>query len=124
MLVHGETLVEPVPEGTNRAALDADIDVLAHPGLITEEETRLAAKKGILLEITTRKGHSLSNGHVAKIARKYEAGIILNTDSHSPGDLITREFGLRIVRGAGLDEREFERMLDRSRALAEKALGD
>ncbi|MEN2985934.1 MAG: histidinol phosphate phosphatase domain-containing protein, partial [Thermodesulfovibrionaceae bacterium] len=62
IVVHGETLVEPVKEGTNEKALDSDIDILAHPGLIKEEEVKEAAKKGIYLEITSRKGHSLSNG--------------------------------------------------------------
>src|SRR5947209_3550645 len=39
VVVHGETLVEPVQPGTNRAALSSpDVDVLGHPGLLTEEE--------------------------------------------------------------------------------------
>ncbi len=33
IVVHGETLVEPVAEGTNLAAVQSDIDILAHPGL-------------------------------------------------------------------------------------------
>ncbi len=121
--VHGESPVEPVPAGTNRAAVEADIDFLAHPGLITEEEARIAAERGVFLEITARKGHSLTNGHVARMARKTSAELILNTDSHAPGDLITREFGLTVVRGAGLDEEELEKMLERSRRLARRALG-
>ena len=44
---HGETIVEPVAEGTNRAALEADVDVLSHPGLISDEDTALATEKGI-----------------------------------------------------------------------------
>ena len=32
IVAHGETPVEPVIPGTNRAALEADIDILAHPG--------------------------------------------------------------------------------------------
>jgi len=123
IVVHGETPVEPVPAGTNRAAVEADIDFLAHPGLIGEEEARIAAERGIYLEITARKGHSLTNGHVARMAQKTKAGLILNTDAHAPGDLITREFGLTVVRGAGLEEEEFERMLERSRNLARRALG-
>ena len=35
--VHGETIVEPVIEGTNRASIEAGVDILAHPGLITPE---------------------------------------------------------------------------------------
>jgi histidinol phosphatase-like PHP family hydrolase len=54
IIVHGETIVEPVKPGTNKAALEVDIDILAHPGLITREEVRLARNKGIYLELTTR----------------------------------------------------------------------
>ena len=38
VVAHGETLVEPVHPGTNRAAIEAKVDILAHPGLITKEE--------------------------------------------------------------------------------------
>ena len=38
IVVHGETIVEPVRPGTNRKALESDVDILAHPGLITEDE--------------------------------------------------------------------------------------
>jgi len=48
VIVHGETLVEPVEKGTNLAALNEDIDILAHPGLITEEDALLAKKNGNL----------------------------------------------------------------------------
>src|SRR4030043_920351 len=41
VVVHGETIVEPVPPGTNRAAIEAGVDLLAHPGLISPEEGRL-----------------------------------------------------------------------------------
>jgi len=35
IVVHGETLVEPVIKGTNWSAVNCpDVDVLAHPGLI------------------------------------------------------------------------------------------
>ena len=66
MVVHGETLVEPVEEGTNHEAIMAGVDILAHPGLISEEDVRLAKERKVLLEISARKGHSLSNGHVAR----------------------------------------------------------
>ncbi|MDL5503665.1 MAG: PHP domain-containing protein, partial [Candidatus Methanoperedens sp.] len=32
IVVHGETSVEPVPQGTNHSAVSLDIDILAHPG--------------------------------------------------------------------------------------------
>ncbi len=106
IVVHGETLVEPVKKGTNASAIQSDIDILAHPGLLSVEEVKEASNRGIYLEITARKGHSLSNGHVAKLAFKYSAKLVINTDSHSPGDLISKEFAVKILKGAGLSDAE------------------
>ncbi|MBU0985678.1 MAG: histidinol phosphate phosphatase domain-containing protein [Proteobacteria bacterium] len=110
IVAHGETLAEPVAPGTNRAAIDADIDVLAHPGLISEEDVFRAKAKGVLLEISARKGHSLANGHVARLAAKAGAKLVINTDAHEPGDLMGQNLARRIVCGAGLTERDFEIM--------------
>ncbi len=121
VVAHGETLVEPVHPGTNRAAIEAGVDILAHPGLITKEEAELARANGVYLEITSRKGHSLSNGHVAKITADTGARLVLDTDSHEPGDLITDEFGRDILLGAGLSEAAAEEVLKNSRVLAETA---
>jgi histidinol phosphatase-like PHP family hydrolase len=73
VVVHGETPAEPVMPGTNAAAVACrDVDVLAHPGFITLDEARRAKSNDILLEITARNGHNMTNGHVARIA--LEAG--------------------------------------------------
>jgi putative hydrolase len=120
IVVHGETLAEPVAPGTNRAALEADIDILAHPGLITLEEARLARERGIFLEISARKGHSLTNGHVAKTALKAGASLILNTDAHSPGDLITRQEAEALARGAGLSDTDSQNLFSQAEALARR----
>ncbi len=122
VLCHGETLSEPVAEGTNRAALEADIDILAHPGLITEEETRLAAERGICLELTTRRGHSLSNGHVARLALACGAPLVINTDSHSPGDLTPLSQARRIALGAGLTEAQFEDLRKNAETLLQRLI--
>ncbi|HEX7372131.1 MAG TPA: histidinol phosphate phosphatase domain-containing protein [Thermodesulfobacteriota bacterium] len=114
VLVHGETIVEPVPPGTNRRAIEAGVDILAHPGLITDEEVALAREQKVFLEITSRKGHSLTNGHVARLAQKWGASLVLNSDSHSPEDLIPREEALKVAMGAGLRPDDFERMLENS----------
>jgi len=105
IVVHGETLVEPVAEGTNLAAVQSDIDILAHPGLIDEDSVKLAAKAGICLEISTRKGHSLGNGHVAALARKHGAALVINTDTHSPVIWSHRVCPPRRL-GAGMTEAE------------------
>jgi putative hydrolase len=120
ILVHGETIVEPVPAGTNLAALKASIDILAHPGLLTEEEAKLAADRGIYLEITTRRGHSFSNGHVAQMARKFKASLILNNDAHAPADFLGSEKAKSIARGAGLNDDEISAMFENSRRIVAK----
>jgi len=117
VVVHGETIAEPVVPGTNRAALSADIDILAHPGLISEEDVVMAAGKGIFLEISARKGHSLTNGHVAKLAGKHGAKLVLNSDAHEPSDLITEQQARQIVLGAGLSQDDFERMQKNAESL-------
>ncbi|MBI5968644.1 MAG: histidinol phosphate phosphatase domain-containing protein [Deltaproteobacteria bacterium] len=114
ILVHGETLVEPVPAGTNRQAIEAGVDILAHPGLISEEEILLAREKGVFLEITSRQGHSLTNGHVARLAQKAGAPLVLNTDAHLPEDLISPEKALKVALGAGLGTEDFDQMLKNS----------
>jgi len=122
IVVHGETLVEPVPAGTNLAALKADIDILAHPGLITEKEAKMAAARGVYLEITTRKGHSFSNGHVAKIAAKVKAKLVLDNDAHSPADFVGKEMATKIALGAGLTAKEITVMFNNAKNLVQRAL--
>ncbi|MEA3470678.1 MAG: histidinol phosphate phosphatase domain-containing protein [Thermodesulfobacteriota bacterium] len=121
VVVHGETIIEPVIPGTNRAAIESPIDILAHPGLITEEEVRLAAENSVFLEISTRKGHCLTNGYVAMLARKCKAQLVLNTDSHSPDDLTDRHMARKIAAGAGLSDDEIDTMFKNSEYLVEKS---
>lgn len=117
VVVHGETVVEPVLLGTNREAIEAGADILAHPGLITKEEVLRAKEKNVFLEITARKGHSLGNGHVARLAKKIGARLVLNTDTHTPDNLISSNFALKVVRGAGLEAEDLQRMIENSREL-------
>ena len=113
VLVHGETIKEPVANGTNRAALECpDVDILVHPGMITEEEADIARQAGIYLELSARAGHSLTNGHVARTAKAVGASLVVDSDSHAPGDLLTEELARQIVIGAGLTEEEFAAVLE------------
>ncbi len=125
VVVHGETVSEPVRPGTNRAAVECPaVDILAHPGFITLEEARLAAENGIYLELTSRKGHCLTNGHVAKIARQAGAKLVLNTDTHTPRDMIDQEMARCVAAGAGLSEAEVEAAtVTNPQALVRRAIG-
>jgi histidinol phosphatase-like PHP family hydrolase len=107
IVVHGETVVEPVPEGTNRqAVMNPDVNVLAHPGFITEEEMQLAKDNGVLIEITGRRGHSLTNGYVAALARKVGASMVIDSDAHAAEDLMDEERAYKVALGAGLTKAE------------------
>ncbi len=120
VVVHGETIAEPVAPGTNLAALMADIDILAHPGLIRMDEVQMAVKRGIFLEISARRGHSLTNGHVAGLAKRAGAELVLNSDAHEPDDLVTEQFARRVAEGAGLPSGSLDGLLGNSRALLKR----
>jgi histidinol phosphatase-like PHP family hydrolase len=105
IVVHGETPVEPVAAGTNKVAVsNNNVNILAHPGLITVEEVEIAKENCVFLEITSRAGHSLTNGHVARVANA--ANIIFSTDTHHPQDLVTEDDAKKVLRGAGLSEKD------------------
>jgi histidinol phosphatase-like PHP family hydrolase len=105
VVVHGETTSEPVASGTNSVSAACEyVDILAHPGLITEKDAQTAAENNVCLEITARNGHDRTNGHVAKLALDVGATLVLNTDTHKPENLITDEIAMKISLGAGLTE--------------------
>ena len=122
VVVHGETIVEPVAKGTNRAAILSGVDILAHPGLIAMEDVTMAAERGVYLEISARHGHCLTNGYVARLAKECGAKLVLNSDAHSPRDLMTRQFAQMVAHGTGLGENALEEMLGNSRELINKIL--
>ncbi|MFH1791201.1 MAG: histidinol phosphate phosphatase domain-containing protein [Candidatus Omnitrophota bacterium] len=103
---HGETVTEPVLQGTNREFIRAGVDILAHPGRISREDARLAGERGVYLEITARRGHSRTNTHVLRMARKYGAMLVLNTDTHSPDDFLTDRMRDHLLRSLGMSESE------------------
>ena len=112
VVVHGETLVEPVESGTNRAAVsNPSVDILAHPGLISETEVELAKENDVYLELTSRQGHCMANGHVARVCSDLNAKMLLNSDLHAPEDFLNEELAQKILAGAGLNPESAARVL-------------
>ncbi|HET9014151.1 MAG TPA: histidinol phosphate phosphatase domain-containing protein [Thermomicrobiaceae bacterium] len=104
VVLHGETPVEPVPPGSDHAAIvSGAIDVIGHPGHITDEDVREAARRGVYLEISARQGHCLTNGHVARLGQQFGARLIVDSDAHAPSDLLSDEFQRSVALGAGID---------------------
>ncbi|MBI2952873.1 MAG: histidinol phosphate phosphatase domain-containing protein [Chloroflexi bacterium] len=113
VVVHGETIVEPVEPGTNLAAVTCgDVDILAHPGLLTAEVAATAATNGVFIEISGRKGHCYTNGHVARVGREAGVRFLVDSDSHEPKDFLTPSFAAKVAQGAGLDAAEVARTLE------------
>ena len=121
VLMHGDTPVEPVYPGTNRAAILAGVDILAHPGLITEEDVRLAIERDVSLEISGRRGHSFTNGHVARLAKAAGAKLVLGSDTHSPSDLLSPELARAIAIGAGLTQEDWEKIQANAQEIVDRA---
>ncbi len=112
IVVHGETVTEPVAPGTNRAsAEDPEIDVLAHPGFITMEEAQLAKDNGVILEVTGRAGHNITNGHVVNMARAVGADMVIDSDTHQPENLMDDAAARVVALGAGLTPAEADKAL-------------
>jgi len=127
VIVHGQSPVEPVIPGTNieSVKLKGLVDILAHPGnTLTEEEAGLAKENGIYLELSTRRGHKEGNRHVAQIAMKTGAKLLVDTDAHSETDLITQEQAYQVALDAGLTEEEAIKVVrDNPRELLARSLG-
>jgi putative hydrolase len=123
VVVHGESPVEPVEPGTNLAAASCpDVDILAHPGLITPETAQAAKENGVYIEITSRQGHGMANGHVVRVALAAGAELVVNSDTHRPDDILTAKWAEHVARCAGLPEELLPRvLLENPRALLKRA---
>lgn len=121
VVVHGECTSEPVAEGTNLAAVRSPyVDVLAHPGMITAEVAAIAASNLVFLELSARKGHMASNDHIAATALKENAYLIINSDAHDEGNLLTSEIIESILQKAGITEHRTKILEENPRLLIQK----
>jgi len=112
VVVHGETPVEPVAPGTNHAACGCRyVNILAHPGLVSVEDAKIAAETGVALELTSRGGHNRTNGHVARVAREARCRLVVDSDAHAPHDILDKRAKRIVARGAGLNEAECREIL-------------
>ena len=112
IVVHGETVTEPVMPGTNRASVEnPEIDILAHPGFITLEEAQIAKDNDVILEVTGRAGHNITNGHVVNMAREAGAMMVIDSDTHQPENLMSEEEAMIVALGAGLTKEEAHKAL-------------
>ncbi|MEI8175651.1 MAG: histidinol phosphate phosphatase domain-containing protein [Candidatus Omnitrophota bacterium] len=122
VIVHGETVMEPVLPGTNRKAIEAGADIIAHPGHLTEADALLALKKGVYMEITTRKSHGVTNKEVIRMSRKTGVKLVLDTDTHTDTDITSDKKAVTFLRKLGLKPTEIKQIFQNSRDLLKKRL--
>ncbi|MDA8396199.1 MAG: histidinol phosphate phosphatase domain-containing protein [Candidatus Dormibacteraeota bacterium] len=104
VVVHGETLGDFPQPGLNLAAARCpDVDILGHPGLISNQAAEAARENGIHLEISAAGLHGLTNGHVTKVAVSLGAHLVLDSDAHRPEALLTAQRAQNLLEGSGLD---------------------
>jgi len=120
VLVHGETVSEPVLKGTNKAGIEAGCDILAHPGMISMEDVELAKAMGVALELTTRKSHSVTNKRLFGMAKLAGAKLVLNTDAHDECDVATYDQALKVLKSIGMRQSEMEEVFENSRKLVKR----
>ena len=124
VVVHGETLAEPVSGGTNRAAVtNPEVDILAHPGFLTAEEADLARENDVFVEISGRRTHMVANGHVARVGERARATMIVDSDAHTPKELLTQEQAVDVARAAGLPEEHVRGATERAQDALLRRLG-
>lgn len=115
VVAHGESIVEDVEPGTNLEAVKSEhVDILAHPGILKLEEAKLAAKNNIFIEISSRAGHSLTNGLVVNTGREAGVRFLINSDAHSNHDLFGPGMQERVGLGSGLKKDEIEGIYNRN----------
>ncbi len=121
IVVHGETISEPVIPGTNRKAIECKADILAHPGLLTKEDAQAAKRNNIYIEITTRSNHSKTNQHIKDVAKAIDIKLILNTDAHQPKDLIDDNTAKGFLESLAFTDKEITNIFSNSRKIVDKA---
>lgn len=115
VVVHGESIVESVEPGTNLEAVKSEYtDILAHPGILKLKEAELAAKNNVFIEISSRTGHSLTNGVVVKSGREAGVRFLINSDAHSRSDLFNPDMQEKVALGAGLEKDEIKEVYDKN----------
>ncbi len=112
VIVHGETIIEPVEKGTNRAAIEAYTDILAHPGFISIEDAEVARENDVFLELTFRCGHCLTNGYVTKVSKEVGARLIVSSDAHDIEDIVDINLFNSLPIASGLTEKESREILN------------
>jgi putative hydrolase len=87
------------------------VDLLGHPGYISEEAARAALENEVFVELSGREVYAPTNEHIARVAQQVGCKLLVNSDSHNPEQMLTIPRAEKVAREAGLSEDEIYRAL-------------
>ncbi len=108
VVVHGEASFEKTPLGTNDAAVEHGVNVLAHPSYITDEQVIKSLKTGTAFELSARDCYNYANKQIAETVMQNGGKMIINSDSHQVGAMLSREKVLSTAQTANLTSEQID----------------
>lgn len=111
--VYGESISDIVEKGTNFSAIAAKADILFNPGLIDEECVKLAKENNVFLEISTHPKHAYTNAHIAKLAQKHGAKLILGSKAQTLQEIHSPQMQKLILKGACIEDHDSYELLQK-----------
>lgn len=102
--VHGESICDIVEQGTNFSAVLAKADILFNPGLIDEKCVEIAAENKVFLEISTHPKHAYANAHIAALAKKYNAKLVMGSQARTLEEIHSPQMQQAVMKGACIEQ--------------------
>lgn len=111
--VYGESISDIVEKGTNFSAIMGKADILYNPGLIDEKCVELAKENNVFLEISTHSKHAYANAHIAKLAQKHGAKLVLGSCARTLHEIHSPAMQELILKGACIESHNSYELLQK-----------
>ena len=100
VLVHGESIMDAVEKGTNFAAIDAGVDILACPGMLDQAAADLAAERHVFVELSGSPRHAFANARTIAMCISSQVAIVCGSGASRAEELHSPELWSKIMEGA------------------------
>lgn len=124
VVVHGEASFERTPKGTNDAAIEHGVNVLAHPSYITKEQVVASLKTGTAFELSARDCYNYANKQIAETVLQNGGKMVINSDSHQIGAMLSKHKVLETAKIANLTEEQLSNLKNDTVDIVHKILSD
>ncbi len=124
VVVHGEGSLDGTGHDTNNSAIDNCVDILAHPGTITDNQAQKAANNNVAFELSARDCYRYSNKDIAEKAFRHGANLVINSDGHYESAMLTEEKILGVAKNANLTKEQLQNIKDSTVNLVKRLLSN